>query len=210
VRKRNDFDKSVFVNCPFDDDFAPLLQAIVFCLVDCGLQPRLATERGDSSELRLNKILELMKASKYAIHDLSRMAATEVGELSRMNMPFELGVDFGLAEGSKGILATKEFLVLGEERYEYQAAISDIAGWDIMAHGGEYSEAIRVVRKWLASKPGLNVPAASQIEGNYVGFMEWDIERHVDWSLTDLNDRPTVELLDSMQEWLEAGRPMTA
>lgn len=204
-----DFEDSVFVNCPFDTDYAPILQAMLFCLVDCGLQPRIASERRDSSEARLEKIVELMAESKFGIHDLSRMSVEQAGDLSRMNMPFELGIDYGLACRSNGRLAEKEFIVLAEEKYQYQAALSDIAGWDIAAHGGDYQQAVRAIRSWIASK-GRRVPSSSQIEGNYLGFMEWDTERHLGWTLEDLNDRPTPELLASMYEWRDAGRPFTA
>ena len=53
------FETNVFINCPFDDDFAPLLQAILFCVITMGFEPRLATERSDSGETRLDKIREL-------------------------------------------------------------------------------------------------------------------------------------------------------
>ncbi|MFZ4526061.1 MAG: hypothetical protein ACOYOE_11050 [Chlorobium sp.] len=89
------FDRSVFVNVPYDNQFKSLLRPLLFCLVYGGMTPRLALERRDSGELRLNKIVKLIRNSKYAIHDLSRMQAREAGELFRLNMPFELGLDIG-------------------------------------------------------------------------------------------------------------------
>ena len=69
-------------------------------------------------------------------------------------MPFELGLDFGCRRYGAGRLADKVILVLEEQRYRYQATISDLAGSDIEAHHGEYQIAVRKVRNWLAGMPG--------------------------------------------------------
>ncbi|MDE0095402.1 MAG: hypothetical protein OXS40_03330 [Gammaproteobacteria bacterium] len=90
-----DFDRNVFVNCPFDKDYDPILQAILFCLVRFGLKQRIASERSNAAESRIDKIRELIQASRYSIHDLSRCQAKRVDEHYRLNMPFELGMDFG-------------------------------------------------------------------------------------------------------------------
>jgi len=87
------FEESVFINCPFDEEFAPILQAIAFCTVYLGFSPRLAPENSDNAVARLERIIEIIQSSKYAIHDLSRCRSNAKGEYSRMNMPFELGVD---------------------------------------------------------------------------------------------------------------------
>lgn len=204
------FDRNVFINCPFDDDYRPVLEAIAFCVVDCGLSPRVSTERLDSGEARLAKIVELMTASRYSIHDLSRVQASAQGEYARLNMPFELGVDHGLAQAGNAGLASKRLLVVAEDRYKYQVALSDIAGWDIDSHNGEYDKAIRCVRTWLASH-GAPTPSASTIIGHYIGFQEWDYERLLGdgWDETDIRERQTPELLDAMRNWVAAGRPAT-
>lgn len=92
-----DFERSVFLNCPFDSEFAPLLQAIAFCVADMGLSPRLAPENADNASNRLSRITDLIRTSRYGIHDLSRCKSRSVGEFARMNMPFELGIDHGCA-----------------------------------------------------------------------------------------------------------------
>ncbi len=68
----DDFDRNVFVNCPLDEDYDHILQAVLFCLVRFGLKPRIATERSDAGEPRINKILDLVQSSRYSIHDLCR------------------------------------------------------------------------------------------------------------------------------------------
>ena len=89
------FEQNVFINCPFDDAYMPLLRPMVFCVYRVGLRPRIALERHDSAEARIEKIIELIQNSKYGIHDLSRIKADKAGEMFRLNMPLELGIDIG-------------------------------------------------------------------------------------------------------------------
>ena len=84
------YDRRVFINCPFDNDYLPLLQAIAFAVIDCGFSPRLAIQEVNG-RLRLEKMIDLMRASRLSIHDISRLPAAP-GELPRFNMPFECGV----------------------------------------------------------------------------------------------------------------------
>ena len=109
--KDDDFDRSVFVNCPLDEDYDRILRAVRF-----GLIPRIATERGDAGEPRISKILDLIQSSRYSVHDLCRCQARDEGEYYRLNMPFELGLDFGCRRYGAGQLSTKVILVLEEQR----------------------------------------------------------------------------------------------
>ncbi|MFS2149497.1 hypothetical protein [Rhizobium sp. Rhizsp42] len=113
------FDKSIFVNCPFDEDYEPILQAVMFCMVYLGFTPRLATERNDGAENRLMKILGLIEGSKYSVHDLSRSQAKIVGEHYRLNMPFELGIDYGCRQYFGQGREQKKILILEEKRYRH-------------------------------------------------------------------------------------------
>ena len=90
-----EFEKNVFINCPFDSEYLKLLRPLLFTVIYVGLHPRIALETADGGQARMKKILGLIRDSKYSIHDLSRMESTQAGELYRMNMPFELGIDFG-------------------------------------------------------------------------------------------------------------------
>lgn len=56
------FQRNVFLNCPFDRENRPILQAILFCLVRFGLTPRIATERSDAGEPRVQSTPELLHA----------------------------------------------------------------------------------------------------------------------------------------------------
>ena len=69
------FETDVFVNCPFDQDYLPLLRPILFTIFDLGFNPRIALESLDSGRPRMEKIISLIENSRFAIHDLSRIQA---------------------------------------------------------------------------------------------------------------------------------------
>lgn len=200
---RNDFESNVFINCPFDKEYKPILEAIIFCLIWFGLKPRIATERKDSSESRLLKIAELIKESKYSIHDISRSQSSSIGEIHRMNMPFELGLDFGCMTYGKGKLNQKKFLVMEEQQYRYQVALSDLAGFDIETHGGYYNIAIRKVRNWIISLGEFENVGASRISGEFEDYRKWIYEKRDGdgFKDDDFEDYTTREIVDSMTEW---------
>nr|MCU0882759.1 hypothetical protein [Hyphomonadaceae bacterium] len=90
-----EFERSVFINCPFDEAYAPLLGAMAFCVTELGYFPRFAPENANNAANRLERIIDLIRTSRFGIHDLSRSRALKKGEYARFNMPFELGVDYG-------------------------------------------------------------------------------------------------------------------
>ncbi len=173
------FEHSVFINCPFDEEYEPILQAVLFCVVYLNFNPRFAAESNDSGENRLQKIIGLIENSKYSIHDLSRCQARKKGEHFRLNMPLELGIDYGCKQFFGNERESKKFLILEEQKYRYQAAISDLSGCDIEAHGGDYQKAVRKVRNWLATEAEANEVGASRILGAYADFQEWYYEKQL-------------------------------
>jgi hypothetical protein len=91
---RPGYNDSVFINCPFDDDYKPILRAIVYAIYRCGFFLQSALDEDDGTDIRLHKIFRKMRDCRYGIHDLSRIELNAV-DLPRFNMPFELGVFFG-------------------------------------------------------------------------------------------------------------------
>jgi hypothetical protein len=205
-----EFEKSVFINCPFDKDYEPILQAVLFCVLYLGLHPRIATESNDSGQARLTKIIELIHSSKFSIHDLSRVEATAAGELFRLNMPFELGVDYGCRQFCGDGRGAKIMLILEGKPYQHHAALSDLSGCDAASHSGDFQKAVRKVRNWLISEAGLQPVGAAKILGAYADFQEWYYERQLadGFDDEDIQDYPTSELLDAMTEWVAAGKPV--
>ena len=207
------FEKSVFINCPFDKQYEPILQAILFCVIYLGFKPRIATESNNSSENRLSKIQNLIESSKYSIHDLSRCISSKKGEYFRLNMPFELGDDYGCREYFGNGCKEKKFLILEEKNYQTKKALSDLAGCDMQAHDGSYENAIRKVRNWLVSEANLAITTdgAAKIIGAYTtDFQEWHYEQMLEkgFSEDDIQDYPTSELLSAMEKWIGLDKPI--
>ena len=151
--KTNDseFSNNVFINCPFDETYINnLLKPILYITVKNRLNPRLALEISDSGQIRLEKITDILKECKYSIHDLSIVKSEKVGDFARMNMPFELGIDYGLRNSGSTLYKDKQFLILEANRYDYMRAISDINGFDIKAHYNDTQKIFRNLYSWLS------------------------------------------------------------
>jgi hypothetical protein len=195
------FETNVFINCPFDDLYLPLLRPLLFCVLDLGLEPRLALERLDSGEARIERIISLIEESKFAIHDLSRLKAETVGEYYRMNMPFELGLDVGCRRFKGGQWTDKRCLILEAERYRYQAAISDLSNSDIAVHGNQPADVVTQVRNWLNSHAELRAPGPTRIWGRFNDFMavNYDALTARGFSDRDIQLLPVDELVTCMR-----------
>ena len=124
----NSFENNVFINCPFDSEYFNLLKPLLFTVMACGFNPRIALERFDSGESRIDKIRGLIEESRLSIHDLSRIKSTKKNELFRLNMPYEIGLDFGCKiYHTNTKYREKKSLILEGEKYSCQKALSDIA-----------------------------------------------------------------------------------
>lgn len=200
------FEKNVFVNCPFDDKYLPLLRPLLFTIIYLGMNPRIALERADSGESRLAKIAELIRESKYSIHDLSRSEAAAVGELYRLNMPFELGLDFGGRFFGAGEMSEKKTLVLEAKLHRYKAAISDLSGSDIECHYDTPYKVIGVVRNWLKSVCLAKAVGTAKIEAAFTQFMTEDYNAlsAEGFSAFDIACLPIGELMERMCAWVAA------
>lgn len=185
-----DFHRNVFINCPFDDLYTTLFNAIVFAVHDIGFRPRCALEASNVGQDRLSKILDIISECKYSIHDLSRTELDQASGLPRFNMPLELGLDLGCKRFGSTLQREKVCLVLDVEPYRYQRFISDISGQDIYAHGGEDKQVIEIVRNWLRQELDprtTKIPGGRKIFQRYQEFrrslpalcrkLNWDQKR---------------------------------
>lgn len=144
------YENSVFINCPFDSDYRPLLEAVVFAVYDCGFFPRCALEEEDSSQVRIEKITSMIGQCRLAIHDISRTQLDEAFRLPRFNMPFEFGIFVGAKAFGGREQRRKACVVFDVERYRFQKFISDIAGQDIREHGCDVETMIYQLRDFLS------------------------------------------------------------
>jgi hypothetical protein len=92
------YQKNVFINCSFDRSYRPIFHALVFAVHDAGYVARSAQEVRDTGEVRIEKILRLVRESKFGIHDISRTTLDRATRLPRFNMPLELGLFLGARE----------------------------------------------------------------------------------------------------------------
>jgi hypothetical protein len=164
--------RSVFINCPFDSDYQPLFRAMCFSIAACGFAPRCALDESDSAVVRFDKILDLISACEFSIHDVSRVELDSRSGLPRFNMPLELGADLGLRLKGPAIQRKRRILVLDAEADRYDQTLSDISGMDIEAHGNEADRLIKAVRNWLNTNRGGSdpLPGASAIVADYAVF----------------------------------------
>jgi len=200
------FGISVFINCPFDDEYKTLLHPMLFTLVYVGLVPRLASEKSDSFEHRLEKILRLIKECKYSIHDLSRLKAAKAKEFFRMNMPFELGIDYGCRRIAENYLRSKRSLILESRPYGIQKALSDLNGVDIKSHNNNPWRAVQTLQHWFIETVGLtDVDSPSVIWEKFNEFNTDFYQRRKaqGYSRGDLKTMPAPQYIKFIKQWVD-------
>ena len=202
------YERSVFINCPFDAGYRPLLHAQVFAIQHCGFLARSALEVEDGGEVRITKIKRIIRECRYGIHDISRVELDQAGGLPRFNMPLELGLFLGAQEYGDLEQNRKRSLVLDTERFRYQKFCSDIAGQDVRAHANDPGKVISAVRAMLATALyGLErIPGEAVIRKRYRQF-----RRELPVFCQRLHVRPAelqfVELRSLVEEWI-VGHPL--
>jgi len=166
------YELGVFLNCPFDDVYREMFEAIVFAIHDCGYVARCSLEIDDASQVRIDKIATIISACQFGIHDISRTEADAATGLPRFNMPLELGMFLGAKRYGRAEQKQKSCLILDVDRYRFQKFISDIGGQDIADHGGEPQRAIKAVRDWLSNATPrlLKIPGGAAIAHRYARF----------------------------------------
>jgi hypothetical protein len=172
LRRVAAYEKSVFVNCPFDGAYRPLFQALIFTIYDCGFEARCALEAEDGGEERIRKIKRIIRECRYGIHDISRVQLDALNRLPRFNMPLELGLFLGAQEYGSGPQRQKRSLILDTEPYRYQKFCSDIAGQDVRAHGDRPARLIAAVRAMLSTSLDgrVRLPGEAKIRSRYAQF----------------------------------------
>ena len=203
AREADVFESSLFINCPFDADYLPLLHSLLFVIFECGLQPRLASDEADSGRVRVEKIRDLVRSCRYSIHDISRMEALEPGDEPRFNMPFELGLDLGCRYYGASRLRNKLCLILEKEPYRYQRVLSDISGNDVRAHGSDPETLVLEVRNWLRTVTDASLPSGGDLWNRFTIFQR-DLPRilqRLRYSERDVQALGPVEYLGFLRDW---------
>lgn len=169
-RLANDYNKCVFINCPFDTEYKDLFYSIVFTVYFCGYLPRCALEASNSDDIRIKKILSLIGQCRWGIHDISRTEMNASG-LPRFNMPLELGMFLGSQHFGSKPHRLKSCIIMDTSQYRYQQFISDIAGQDITCHNGRKEDAVSAIRDWLSSLDKKSImPGGKNIIARFMEF----------------------------------------
>lgn len=203
----SNYSDNVFINCPFDADYKPVFDALVFVIHDAGFIARCALEISDAAQNRFNKILKIIAECKYGIHDLSRTELDAAFSLPRFNMPLELGIYLGCKWFGNKTQRAKSCLILDKEPYRYQKFISDIAGQDIYSHNNQPEEAIGLVRNWLrteSKRPG--IPGKAMILKRY-NQLQQELPRICQRAKIQVEELTLVDFIHFVNEWLKKNAP---
>ena len=204
-----DYERSIFFNCPFDMVYQPIFHALIFAAYDCGMRPRCALDVDDAGETRISKIIEIIRGSRLSMHDISRTELDSGSSLPRFNMPFELGLFIGARQFGDAVQRRKSCLILDREPYRYQKFLSDIAGQDIRTHGGQPDDAIRQFRAWLSSDPVAHrLPGGSAIVKRYEAFRA-ALPRLLESVEVERSEMTFQDYVNAVYIWLVA-QPRTA
>lgn len=168
------YEKSVFINCPYDEEFEPLFHAIVLTVAARGFTPRSARESEGQADPRIVRIARGLMDSKYSIHDLSRYQGAGAENLARFNMPLELGIALGMRYLKEDTAAGHNWVALVPEHFVHQKFISDLAGFDPPDHDQQPATLIRKVAAWLSMQPDFTppTPTAKAILEAYPSFCD--------------------------------------
>ena len=193
---KSEWERSVFINCPYDKQYLPLLRQLIFVLCVMGFSVKLAQDEKNNIVSRMNKIESLIDECKYSIHDISYMQSTKRKEFARMNMPFELGIDYGYRTY---VNKEKQFLILESKKYNSHYALSDLSGMDIECHNNKEIDAIGCITDWVSGFSGVIIPSKKAYWDLYYNDFLWYVYNNKDkWCLDEdsiFNSITTLKLI---------------
>ena len=133
------------------------------------------------------------------------MKAGEVGEFYRMNMPFELGIEYGCRLFGSPPMGEKRCLILERDQHEFRKALSDLSGIDIKKHESRPDEVIRAIRDWFVETVGLRrIESPTTIWYQFTDFASdfYDARKQEGFSDDDLDMMPVPEYIDFIRGWV--------
>ncbi len=153
-------EEDVFLNIPMMRDLktfsSPILRISAF-----GFAPR-ATLEIPFGQRRLDRILTLIRQSRYSIHDLSRVQLDRnAPRTPRFNMPFELGLTVALERSEH---PKHSWIVCETVPHRIKKSLSDLDGTDAYIHGGTVAGVFRELgNAFVGSRRQPSVTEMSQI-----------------------------------------------
>ena len=141
--------QNVFLNVPFDPKYRPLFVALIAGLTALGREPHCVLEVPSSGRNRLDRIYDLIASCGASVHDLSRVSLSGRMRVPRFNMPFELGMAYGLSRQ-----ISHSFFVFEERGHRLQASLSDLNGYDPQIHHGTQTGVLGCLLDCFATPAG--------------------------------------------------------
>ncbi len=183
--------------------------ALIYFVYKLNMIPLLSLNKKDSGDVRINKIVKLIEDSQVGFHDISRMVANKEKEYCRLNMPFELGIDYGY---KNFISKDKKILVLDSEAYRYQKGLSDLAGVDIAIHNNELLDLFDVLRDWVITEYDItDIKHSAALKYEYDDFHGWLNERleEQEYGITNTTtyDEESNELIIKYTNYIDEIKP---
>lgn len=138
------------------------------------------------------------------------MKSREANELSRFNIPFELGIELGVRESGEKQTSSKVCLIIDSEKYRINIALSDLAGSDISSYGKTHQveNIIRIIRDWFITVIGPGQLAYAFLYSEFVEFhsdLQIDLE-NLHYGKNAISKLPTSEYIDFATRWI-SNRP---
>ena len=207
----------VFINCPFTLDYLERQRALLFITLAAGCEPLLTLEDGDGAKGRIDKLWEMIGKATLSIHDLSfctckcvRKKGKKEIEYHRFNMPYELGIAYTLkrqADGLKSNTPKPSILLLEENSYDLQKALSDVNAFDPKSYDGDLQRLFKIVRDWFYQTGLKNIATSASLYTSYASFkkktiLDYESEFTQAEAIALVNEMSATELKDKMRVWL--------
>jgi hypothetical protein len=123
-----------------------------------------------------------------------------------MNMPFELGIDYGCRRIAKNYLSKKRSLIFESRRFDVQKALSDLNGVDIKkSHNNNPAQAVQALQHWLFETVGLTqVDSPSVIWDNFTDFRsDLYLRKQIHgYTRNDLKMMPVPQYVRFITQWI--------
>ncbi len=197
------FDTNVFVNCPFDDDYLPLLRPLLFTILYLGFTPKIALETlelGRNAHSKNN-----LSDRAIQIRD-PRYFAPKSGEGWRLlpaEYAFRTGFGCRMQTVQRGPTHQEKMSYPGGRKVQISSRDLRLSNSDIAVHKNEPADITSEVRNWLNNMAKLKADGPSKIWWSFNDFMadKDDELRLRGFSDEDIENLPIAELIRSMRDW---------
>jgi hypothetical protein len=150
--RSSDRERNVFINCPFDEDYRPCFEALLFIVAASGYTVRCALEDADGASIRFDKLRKLIAESPHTIHDLLPHRAQQ-GCVATLQHAIRARACHGSEVLWQPQAATQQCAHSGAQGLHSDAYLSDLGGNDPASHNGDPLQLMAAVTRFLHASP---------------------------------------------------------